>query len=237
MKNQYFGDINDFRKYGLLRAILGEGKPRFKMLVAWMLTEDDGRSDGKFTSYLNDSMNWERFDPVLYSALCQLMSSSRRNVGLIEKSELLPEATYFSKITPDNRLERDQWFNNLESRSKGCDLVFLDPDNGLEIKSKPYGRKSSSKYLYWPEVESLWKNGKSLLIYQHFIREERSGFIQKLHGEFTSRTPESKIEAFSTANVVFFLVLQPNHAIHLNPIVRNILKHWQGQITPSVIKQ
>lgn len=33
MKNQYFGDINDYRKYGLLRVLQSTGS---KLLVAWM---------------------------------------------------------------------------------------------------------------------------------------------------------------------------------------------------------
>jgi hypothetical protein len=44
MKDQYFGDINDYRKYGLLRAIQSRGTGR--LLVAWMLTPADGGRDG-----------------------------------------------------------------------------------------------------------------------------------------------------------------------------------------------
>jgi hypothetical protein len=43
MKNQYFGDINDFRKYGLLNVIANVTKQRIG--VCWMLTEDDGIRD------------------------------------------------------------------------------------------------------------------------------------------------------------------------------------------------
>lgn len=46
MKGQYFGDINDYRKYGLLRALQSSGEG--SLLVAWMLTPDDGRPDGNF---------------------------------------------------------------------------------------------------------------------------------------------------------------------------------------------
>jgi hypothetical protein len=38
MKNQYFGDINDYRKYGLLRALQSTGDG--SLLVTWMLTPD-----------------------------------------------------------------------------------------------------------------------------------------------------------------------------------------------------
>ena len=50
MKNQYFGDINDYRKYGLLRSIILTTELR--ILVAWVLTPDDERPDGKFVDYL-----------------------------------------------------------------------------------------------------------------------------------------------------------------------------------------
>lgn len=51
MKNQYFGDINDYHKYGLLRLLGGGGE--LATAVCWMLTPDDGRSDGGHTGYLH----------------------------------------------------------------------------------------------------------------------------------------------------------------------------------------
>ena len=45
MKDQYFGDINDYRNFGLLRAILRASQLR--LLIAWMLTPNDGSTDGK----------------------------------------------------------------------------------------------------------------------------------------------------------------------------------------------
>jgi hypothetical protein len=57
MKDQYFGDINDYRKYGLLRSIASAAG--FRMLVAWMLTHDDGSNDGQFVFYLHNSGKWE----------------------------------------------------------------------------------------------------------------------------------------------------------------------------------
>jgi len=37
MKNQYFGDINDYRKYGLLRTLTGG---QIKTAVCWMPPRD-----------------------------------------------------------------------------------------------------------------------------------------------------------------------------------------------------
>ena len=56
MKDQYFGDINDYRKYGILRALQSKGLGT--LLVAWMLTPDDSSRDGEFRSYLEDPATW-----------------------------------------------------------------------------------------------------------------------------------------------------------------------------------
>ncbi|MDO8501594.1 MAG: hypothetical protein Q7S20_07100 [Gemmatimonadaceae bacterium] len=53
MKHQYFGDVNDYRKYGLLRIL--QQASGLRLGVCWMLTPDDTRTDGKFVAYLGDS--------------------------------------------------------------------------------------------------------------------------------------------------------------------------------------
>lgn len=44
MKHQYFGDVNDYRKYGLLRTL---AKDDIHILINWMLTPNDGSADGR----------------------------------------------------------------------------------------------------------------------------------------------------------------------------------------------
>lgn len=229
MKNKYFGDINDYRKYGLIRAILRSDK--FNLLIAWMLTPDDLNNDGKHIDYLSKPKKWHKYDEELYKELQHLMKNpSTRNVGLIEKTNLLPGAKYFSREVPDSSNDRRDWFQYLLSNTKDSDLVFLDPDNGIEVNSKPYGRKDSSKYLYWREISDLWEQGKSLLIYQHFCREKRQSFIRRLKEELQKNTKDSLIAAFTTSHVIFFLVLQPEHHKYYNSIVANVEEYWAGQI-------
>ena len=229
MKDQYFGDINDYRKYGLLRAIIRASGLR--ILVAWMLTPDDGSTDGKFISYLEHPGKWSRYDPVLFTKIKELLASGQeRQVGLIEGSGIIPKAEYFSTLLPDTASGRSSWFNSLAQRAQDSDFVFLDPDNGLEVKSKTYGVKNSSKFLYWREVEALWASGKSLLIYQHFIREKRLNFIQRILEALRSATPGSFVEAFSTPQVVFLMALQPEHQQFHGAIVTSVQERWEGQI-------
>ena len=67
MKNQYFGDINDYRKYGLIRLLADSGVIRTG--ICWMLTPDDTSTDGRFTKYLDEPEEYKKFDPDLYDFL------------------------------------------------------------------------------------------------------------------------------------------------------------------------
>ena len=84
---------------------------------------------------------------------------------MIEGSAVLRGARFFSEIVPDALAARQAWGERLVAFAAGADLVFLDPDNGLEIPSLPLGRKGSSKFAAWREVEELWRGGSSVLIY------------------------------------------------------------------------
>ena len=229
MKNQYFGDINDYRKYGLLRSIIRA--TGFRVLVAWMLTPDDNSTDGNFTSYLRKPKEYSQYDRILFDGLNGLLSRhQKRDVSLIEDTDLLPGAGYFSDMTPDLGPARVAWFSGLVESASDFDLVFLDPDNGLEVKSRPYGRKWSSKFLYWREVETLWASGKSLLIYQHFVREKRPHFIQRMLTALQMATPGSHVVAFSTPNVAFLMALQVQPRHFNQAIVGAVQENWEGQI-------
>ena len=79
MKNQYFGDINDFRKYGLLRTIQRESG--LGIGVCWFLTADDGGVDGRLMKYLNQPSRWRHYDSELYDKLQSLLDTSCTHVG------------------------------------------------------------------------------------------------------------------------------------------------------------
>ena len=150
-------------------------------MIAWMLTQDDGSTGGLITKYLEEAHRWEHHDPELYKGLQSLMSGSdNRAVRLIEQSNLLPNTRFYSNPISNDKHERQRWLDDLVQAANEADLVFLDPDNGMEVKSKPFGTAHSNKFAFWHEVNRLWDEGKSLLIYQHFIRENRGIFTQRM---------------------------------------------------------
>lgn len=234
MKNQYFGDINDYKKYGLLRAVLSS--TGLKTLVVWMLTPDDGSTDGKFVKYLTKPDEWRYYDEQLYDGLADLIErSSDRSVAMIENTGLLGESEFYSKYVQDSGDSRDIWFSELASVAENYDLLFLDPDNGIEIKSRKYGTSNSSKYLYWNEIEKLWLQGKSLIIYQHFIREDRKTYTERMMKSLSCRTVDSDVHAFSTSNVLFLLALQPKHKMYSKAILQAAGNAWNDRIRHTCV--
>ena len=229
MKNQYFGDINDYRKYGLLHSLQSIGDGR--LLVAWMLTPDDGSRDGGRRSYLRDPDTWMRYDPTLFTGLAGMLGPpSVPEVSLIEMSPLLPRASYYAAEVPDIREERDAWRQGLLCAAHDSDLVFVDPDNGIEVPSKPVGRKGSSKYVTWREVRDLWETGCSVLIYQHFRRERRAMFAERLTSELRARVGARFTAAFCTPHVLFLLAAQERSKDQLREGISVLTQRWKGEI-------
>jgi hypothetical protein len=229
VKNQYFGDINDYRKYGLLRALTNHGEIR--SAVCWMLTPDDGRGDGGRIGYLFQPAKWRGLDPVLFDHLEEaVLHRDLRNVAVIENSEILPSCVFLSDLVPDDEEGRRAYFQRLTGLARGCDLIFFDPDNGIEVESKRYGRRGSSKYLYWDEIESFWNAGHSLLIYQHFPHVKRAPFIQDKAGALTDRTRAPEVTSFRTSHVVFFLVPQKERRDFFRERSAEVAGRWDPEI-------
>ncbi len=227
MKNQYFGDISDYWKYGILRGLAHGDNHR--ILVGWMLTADDGRTDGAFTDYLSAPETWRRYDPALYDVLVQAVrENNTRNAAVAEQINLIPGAVYVPDLLDDTN--RTTYFDRVTTLAKNVDIVFLDPDNGLEVASVGYGKKNSHKYLYWREVETLYATGVSLLIYQHFRRVNRDVFIRTLALDMMQHTGSKEVLSFRTAHTVFFLVMQDYHRRSCSQNAARISERWKDQI-------
>ncbi len=205
MKHQYVGDINDYRKYALLRALSANGTNRIG--VCWMLTPSDGSMDGNKLSYLAKPEQHRHFDPELFDILAHAAAEpDRRRLQTIEDSGAIPGATYFNDILPDDARGRQAFFESCADRLDDTDLVFFDPDNGLEVALSK-GRKNSSKYLYLDEATAFYAMGKSLLVYQHYPRVERNAYTTFRADQLRLAVPKCTLWAFTTSRVVFFLVV------------------------------
>lgn len=224
MKDQYFGDVNDFRKYGLLRAIATASLR--SLGICWMLTPADGRTDGRHLGYLKQPKKYRRFDPELFDWLVDVVDRENdRRTARIESTFLLGSAVFHSALVPDNPGDRQRWLAQCSNAFRDCDLVFFDPDNGLE-RSIAYGRRNSCKFLYWTEVRDAFNSGASVLVYQHFPREIRQSFIARLASRLKAETGADAAFSFRTPHVVFLLTAQERHLAAFRAVVEVLAKVW-----------
>ena len=228
MKHQYFGDINDFRKYSLLQILCEEAKLRLG--VCWMLTPNDGRNDGSRTSYLEAPQSWRPFNPELFDLFVACVKRSGvRDLRLIESRGLVPWTQFYTEVLSDSAVERRSYFSEMLRQFAKVDLVFFDPDNGLEVASVRFGARNSSKYLYWEEVSKAFKAKHSILIYQHFRREKHTELVATLAAMLSDNTGALEVNAFRTSHVVFLLAVQGRHSTSLRRAAARVGEKWAGQ--------
>ena len=166
--------------------------PRLALGVVWYLVPDEGHNqDGKYVQYLVPSArNQEQFrscDPVLYDSLAGIVCSGRRSVASIREHDVLPSGTrcYDSLLNFDGlpgsgpgvqrqRAElRSGWLEGAMESTALCELVFVDPDNGFEVKVGAY-QKRGPKYVFFNELMPFSKRGQSLVVYHHMSRRGSS---------------------------------------------------------------
>jgi len=229
VKHQYYGDVNDYRKYGLLRCLATGGS--LSIGVCWMLTLDDGRTDGGLTSYLNAPQEWRAHDPGLYDHLKHdVVESMQRNVHRAEIPGLIPGAVFCSGLVPAAKPGRVGYFTDVLQTLDACQLLFFDPDNGIEVRSVPFGSRESPKYVYWRELIAAYSEGHSLLVYQHYPHQNRLAFHQRMAGEIARRMPLSTAFALKTPSVVYFLIVRPEHLDLVHEGLGVLNRTWRGQI-------
>ncbi|WP_440955699.1 hypothetical protein ACSAZK_01660 [Methanosarcina sp. Mfa9] len=151
--------MGDFVKFGLLNYLLGKTESGFyKLGVNWYLVPDESNNDGKFITYLNPKnqigSSLKKCNPSLYEQLYEVVLIKRRRYVLeIEDGSVLPDTTLFfhelfdfSNKPLEERISfRRSWHLRALTKLKESDIVFLDPDNGVENKGLKATQKKSAK--------------------------------------------------------------------------------------------
>jgi hypothetical protein len=232
LKNQYFGDVNDYRKYGFLSCLAETSGLRLG--VVWLLTEDDGRNDGGLLAYLDHGDPYRTFDHPLYDALSRLRRGRvARSVRLVEEWSLLPHGTaYFDWPVSSARAARLDYMRDALTVVAGCPLLFFDPDNGIEVKSVPLGSSKSSKYVYWDELRRAYDESHSLVVYQHRQRVPLKTQVARLQEEIARRFRTAETRFVQAPRVLFVLISNPPHAKAIDDGIRLATSTWNGQLKP-----
>lgn len=232
MQNRYTGDIGDFSKLALLRVLHNSG---FSIGLNWFLVPDENHNeDGKHTRYLQQSERYRTLDPQLFDELKIIVDSKNRIVAAMEKPEIL-EAVFFSEqlncISESDRVKfRLAWHERALNTINGLDIVCLDPDNGILVPSAMKTRREI-KYARPEEISDYFKQGSSVICYQHKARK-KDEFYQKQFAVLVDSISGARGAAlkFKTTSQRYYLfILQAKHENSVREAIQNMLNtEWRS---------
>jgi hypothetical protein len=173
MQNQRVGDIGDFGKLVLLRHIM-EGR---RLAVCWYLTRDasERTRQRRYFDYLDRPEEFRHLSPEIFDALREIVSRNRHGlhgVTALETSGLLGDALFHRDEVPKGAALRRRWIDDLVASVDAANLVFLDPDKGIQ------GTRLTPKHVAVSEIAALRRQDRALVVVQrHSGRRSDAAFI------------------------------------------------------------
>lgn len=231
MQDRYAGDVGDFGKFGLLKSITSAN---LKLGINWYLTDNENHNeDGKHKT--NATKSYCNCDIALASQL-EKIANDERSVANLEKLNILPNTIYYNrrlKLPSQYSNNRSDWHKNALDCLKNCDIVFLDPDNGLKVKSVGYGSKKSVKYVFDSEIKDYYSSGQSVIFYNHRKRVKEDIYLI----EFSEYFKHTDFHNLSWYALTFrkgtlrdyFILAQPKHKNQIESAINMLINsEWNN---------
>ncbi len=226
MKNQYFGDNRDLFKFDLVRHIMKSLLELSGFTYVPMFSEDGGKSGGqkKRTKDLPGALAAGKAGTQNrdLSALMEQLQDAGSTLEYVnginsyfEKEQIATEIFHKTRFTHENR---DPYFRNILSHFPTRSLVFFDPDTGLE------DGPPTEKHLLLSEVKVIHDTmdaGSILMIYQHFPRVKRAGYIRNRCSQLAQLTGFLPVVITDNEIIFFFLVKNPKQQQRLNDCIES----------------
>ena len=217
MQDRYTGDLGDFSKLGILRVLQ---KAELSIGLNWYLVPDENHnSDGKYVKYLCQEA-FKACDEALWLELKNIVENDHRKAYYLEDEKIL-RAKFFSErldFTGKTKVEREafrwDWHKRAVAALSGNDIICVDPDNGLIVPSAA-GKPKENKYVLENELADYYKQGSSVIYYQHKARKPDNFYICR-HRELIESPcfPGAKglaLKFITTSHRYYFFILQPRH--------------------------
>lgn len=244
MQDRYVGDVGDYGKYALLRAfdqadLVSRDRP---LAVVWCMYPDEAHnSDGKHISYLNRS-EMRNLDPALFDHLKILVRSGRRSVSEISRSELVTGSNFkfFDRVlkapivngrrpSPSERVAyRESWLQQCLGQTKGCQIVFFDPDNGIATDKMSPKDPRAGKFVFLEELELFAKREQTLIVYHHADRTHTATLVGRMAQRLTNCIPPTSevlpLIYHRGSCRIFFVIAATAHRDTVRALIQKFLK-------------
>ena len=237
MQDNYVGDIGDYGKYGLLRNVTSTG---LRLAANWyrvIPTRPGKQEDGKYTSYLDKPEMYRQYDPELFDCLAGIVHRHKRSIEEIEASGVLAAAFFSDALMPTSR---SHWHQAALFATAGADVVFLDPDNGLESARMRQRRAAKEKHTTWQEVKDHYDRGQSVILYQHRPQMTKKTVciqgVLDFQNSFLHADHTLLLEYPRYTNRYYFIFAHQTHFTVLEHVHHAVAQTWTGLCNPVELR-
>ena len=237
MQDRWVGDIGDFGKYGLLRAICGAPQARVKGIELGIVWCYNGTVPKQNWAPICTSYEYRHLDPPLFDVL-ERFCGQNSTIAQIEdpNNPILPTNIFYGEPLFQNQrpghwnlLKRDRadrWLRDGIEATVNANVIFLDPDTGIapdgearedEGKNGPRAARKA-EYVYSDEIMRFAGNCESLIIYQHMDQSHPPDQIRSIVRRLQEFGRLNEIHLGNAAVRIFFwqkrffiVFVHPNH--------------------------
>jgi hypothetical protein len=218
--------------------------------VVWYLTPDQGRG-GRHIEYLSEPRpnRYSAADRHLFGRLRHIVHDLGRDVRNVQAAGVLPARTMFyskpltfANIPPrrvaDRFQQRGAWLEGALAAMNRCDLVFLDPDNGLAPPGARRHTDAGTRYAFLDELRSFVDLGKTAVVIQFFRQdaprpEQIRQRVQEIRAVISGGLPPLGLWWRHRVSLAFYFIpATPEQAVILRGRVQRFLdsplgRFWQ----------
>jgi len=159
MQVRQIGGLGDFGKFALLRRLMKDRR----LAVCWYLTgESDERKDReRHFDYLKRPDDFRHFAPEVFDHLLEFdegRGALSDPLTKLHMSRILETAVFLRQKVPQRASLRRHWRDELVESVRGTNLVFLDPDCGIQ------GKRLTTSHVALAEIAALRLRDRALII-------------------------------------------------------------------------
>lgn len=227
VQDRYVGDIGDYGKYGLLREVTAAG---LSLSVNWYKVDEAGsgkQDDGKYISYLSLPDIYREYDAELFDTLREIVCvENDRRIERVETAGLFPSSFFSDEIDCD----RSYWHSKALAETKDAEVVFLDPDNGLETLNMNRMGGATGKHVKWSELNDYYVRGQNVILYHH--RPQRTSKERCIEGvmafqrEYLKADRVMLLEFPKYTNRFYFIFMHAEYVAVFRKICGIMVQKW-----------
>jgi hypothetical protein len=222
MQVEQIGGAGDFGKFALLRHLM-RGR---QLAVCWYLS-GEGKSTkdrDKHFNYLKRPGDFRHFDPEVFDRLAEFDGGSRAQIDPLAElhtSRMLDDAVFMRQRVPRRASSRRQWLDELV-QSVGCaNLVFLDPDAGIQ------GKRLTSSHVALAEIAALRSQDRALIIgHQQSGRRSEVKFI----GDQMRSLGCDPVEIIRLRLVTSRFYIIVDHDLAMTELIADFARKWGDRV-------